>query len=296
MGWRDSAGGWRRFAAKRGYVDGMKIIDSLAPLCTTVAALFLAVAPLGCLDDASAESDETVGANEAGLEAPAAADLALTDATVVANDLGPDNTQRKHVTNFKWTGGKATVGMGMGRGMYQWIEQSSKAGSLSVVGTDERGARRRVDWQVGRVAELDFTDLTVSSPRTAAAAALTFEGSTYAEAPLGKDPAAVEAAAVGWRVTVPGVAPSRVLALRSTRFHSDDGGASWEGTVEIDIQGSSSVAVSSDVTVDYLDDRGGWLSGVVFSPKQRGTSVAHGSYVTATIAPDRITFVAEPPK
>jgi len=50
------------------------------------------------------------------------------EADIAANDLGPDNMQKKHVTNFKWTGGKATVGIGMGRGMYEWIEQSFKKG------------------------------------------------------------------------------------------------------------------------------------------------------------------------
>lgn len=48
---------------------------------------------------------------------------------VQANDLGPDNMQKKHVTNFKWTGGKASVGIGMGRGMYEWIKLSFDKGS-----------------------------------------------------------------------------------------------------------------------------------------------------------------------
>jgi len=50
------------------------------------------------------------------------------EADIVANDLGPDNYQKKHVSNFKWTGGKATVGMGMGKGMYTWIKQSFDKG------------------------------------------------------------------------------------------------------------------------------------------------------------------------
>ena len=45
------------------------------------------------------------------------------EADVVANDLGPDNVQKKHVSNIKWTAGKATVGIGMGKGMYDWIKQ-----------------------------------------------------------------------------------------------------------------------------------------------------------------------------
>jgi hypothetical protein len=50
------------------------------------------------------------------------------EADIVANDTGPDNVQKKHVANFKWTGGKATVGMGMGKGMYTWIKQSFDKG------------------------------------------------------------------------------------------------------------------------------------------------------------------------
>jgi hypothetical protein len=46
------------------------------------------------------------------------------EADVVSHDLGPDNIQKKHVANIKWTPGKATVGIGMGNGMYRWIKQS----------------------------------------------------------------------------------------------------------------------------------------------------------------------------
>jgi hypothetical protein len=46
------------------------------------------------------------------------------EADIVANDLGPDNVQKKHVSNIKWTPGKATVGIGMGKGMYDWIRAS----------------------------------------------------------------------------------------------------------------------------------------------------------------------------
>jgi hypothetical protein len=53
------------------------------------------------------------------------------EADIATNDLGPDNIQKKHVTNFKWTGGKATVGIGMGQGMYSWIKQSFDKGHSS---------------------------------------------------------------------------------------------------------------------------------------------------------------------
>jgi len=53
------------------------------------------------------------------------------EADIATNDLGPDNIQKKHVTNFKWTGAKATVGIGMGKGMYDWIKQSFDKGHSS---------------------------------------------------------------------------------------------------------------------------------------------------------------------
>jgi len=57
------------------------------------------------------------------------------EADIVANDLGPDNTQKKHVANIKWTAGKATVGMGMGKGMYDWIRASFDKGYLTKNGS-----------------------------------------------------------------------------------------------------------------------------------------------------------------
>src|SRR5256885_7003833 len=57
------------------------------------------------------------------------------EAEIVANDLGPDNVQKKHVANIKWTPGKATVGIGMGKGMYDWIKASFEKGYLTKTGT-----------------------------------------------------------------------------------------------------------------------------------------------------------------
>ena len=68
------------------------------------------------------------------------------EADIVANDLGPDNIQKKHVANIKWTPGKATVGIGMGKGMYDWIKRRStratqpKSGSLHVGRLQLQGA------------------------------------------------------------------------------------------------------------------------------------------------------------
>lgn len=53
------------------------------------------------------------------------------EADIATNDLGPDNVQKKHVSNIKWTPGKATVGMGMGKGMYDWMKASFDKGYLT---------------------------------------------------------------------------------------------------------------------------------------------------------------------
>ena len=57
------------------------------------------------------------------------------EADIVANDLGPDNMQKKHVSNIKWTPGKATVGIGMGKGMYEWIRAAFDKGYVTKNGT-----------------------------------------------------------------------------------------------------------------------------------------------------------------
>lgn len=46
------------------------------------------------------------------------------EADIAENKLGPDNLVKKNVANIKWTPGKATVGIGMGKGMYDWIKQA----------------------------------------------------------------------------------------------------------------------------------------------------------------------------
>ena len=57
------------------------------------------------------------------------------EADIVSNDLGPDNVQKKHVANVKWTPGKATVGIGMGKGMYDWIKAAFDKGYVTKNGT-----------------------------------------------------------------------------------------------------------------------------------------------------------------
>ncbi len=56
-------------------------------------------------------------------------------ADIVANDLGPGPTPKKHVAGVAWTPGRATIGLGMGQAMYEWIKQSFDQGPLTQDGT-----------------------------------------------------------------------------------------------------------------------------------------------------------------
>jgi hypothetical protein len=71
---------------------------------------------------------------------------------VVNNDLGPDNIQKKHIANIKWTAGKCSVGAGMGKGMHDWIQKSfdksyePQSGSFTAADFDYK-AQARIDFQ-----------------------------------------------------------------------------------------------------------------------------------------------------
>jgi hypothetical protein len=80
------------------------------------------------------------------------------EADVVANDLGPDNIQKKHVANIKWTAGKATVGIGMGKGMYDWIKQSFDKSYEPKNGSFVNG-----DFNYKAQSRLDFEDALITS-------------------------------------------------------------------------------------------------------------------------------------
>jgi hypothetical protein len=101
------------------------------------------------------------------------------EADVVVNDLGPDNVQKKHVSNIKWTAGKATVGIGMGKGMYEWIKQSfdkayePKKGRL-VSGDFNYKAQSALDFEDALITEVVVPKLDGSS-KDAAYLDITFE-------------------------------------------------------------------------------------------------------------------------
>jgi hypothetical protein len=80
------------------------------------------------------------------------------EADVVANDLGPDNVQKKHVANIKWTPGKATVGIGMGKGMYDWIKAAFDKGYIT-----KNGSFTAADFNYKAQSRLDFMNALITS-------------------------------------------------------------------------------------------------------------------------------------
>src|SRR5262245_61789931 len=77
---------------------------------------------------------------------------------LITNDLGPDNVQKKNIGNFKWTAGKATVGMGMGKGMYDWIKASFDKSYFP-----NHGAVISGDFNYKAQSRLDFKDALITS-------------------------------------------------------------------------------------------------------------------------------------
>jgi hypothetical protein len=80
------------------------------------------------------------------------------EADIVANDLGPDNMQAKHVANIKWTPGKITVGAGMGKGMYDWIKQSFEKAYVP-----KNGTVTAADFNFKAQTELTFQNALITS-------------------------------------------------------------------------------------------------------------------------------------
>jgi tail tube protein gp19 len=80
------------------------------------------------------------------------------EADIVSHDLGPDNMQKKNVANIKWTPGKATIGIGMGKGMYDWIKASFDKGFLTKNGSFTAG-----DFNYKAQSRLDFMNALITS-------------------------------------------------------------------------------------------------------------------------------------
>ncbi len=80
------------------------------------------------------------------------------EADIVENDLGPDNVQKKHVSNIKWTPGKATIGIGMGKGMYDWIKAAFDKGYIT-----KNGAFTAADFNYKAQSRLNFMNALITS-------------------------------------------------------------------------------------------------------------------------------------
>lgn len=94
------------------------------------------------------------------------------EADIVPNDLGPDNVQKKHVANVKWTPGKATVGIAMGKGLYDWIklsfDKSSEQRSGSFVAADfNYKATSRLEFQQALITSVTVPKLDGASKEAA---------------------------------------------------------------------------------------------------------------------------------
>jgi hypothetical protein len=57
------------------------------------------------------------------------------EADIVTNDLGPATIQKKHVAGIKWTPAKATIAIGVGKEMYNIIQQALDANQKPFDGT-----------------------------------------------------------------------------------------------------------------------------------------------------------------
>jgi hypothetical protein len=80
------------------------------------------------------------------------------EADVVTHDLGPDNVQKKGVSTIKWTPGKATIGIGMGKAMYDWIKLS-----FDKAYEPRSGAFISGDFNYKAQSRLDFYDALITS-------------------------------------------------------------------------------------------------------------------------------------
>jgi len=80
------------------------------------------------------------------------------EADIVSNDLGPDNVQKKHVANIKWTPGKATIGIGMGKEMYEWIQAAFDKGYIT-----QDGAVTAADFNYKAMSVQEFKSALITS-------------------------------------------------------------------------------------------------------------------------------------
>ena len=98
---------------------------------------------------------DIAGAPVGSLKAVSGLDM-LAD--IVTNDLGGGAMPAKHVANVQWTPGRATIGIGMGKGMYDWIKASFDHGASRSDGTLATG-----DFNFKERSLLTFSDALLTS-------------------------------------------------------------------------------------------------------------------------------------
>jgi len=79
------------------------------------------------------------------------------EADIIANDMGPDNVQKKHVGNWKWTPAKASIGIGMGKGMYDWIRAAFDKGYIT-----KNGSFTSADFNYKAQSQLTFLNALIT--------------------------------------------------------------------------------------------------------------------------------------
>lgn len=91
---------------------------------------------------------------------------------IVTNDLGPDNVQMKNMANIKWTPAKCTVGVGMAKDIYDWMEAAFKKsyrtmeGAFTVADFNGR-ATSRIDFYNALITGITVPKLDGSSKEAA---------------------------------------------------------------------------------------------------------------------------------
>lgn len=91
---------------------------------------------------------------------------------IITNDLGPDNIQMKNMANIKWTPAKCTVGMGMAKGIYDWMSAAfekayvTKHGSFTVADFDGK-ARSRIEFSNALITSITVPKLDGASKEAA---------------------------------------------------------------------------------------------------------------------------------
>lgn len=134
---------------------------------------------------------------------------------------------KKHVANFAWTSGRATVGVGMGKGMVDWIRQSfdtgsdARSGSVKVADASGRLVKSTLSFTDARITEVTVPRLDASS-KDAAYFDIAFDAervswSTGGGGSLVQKPGAVRksASCSNFRIEIGRLPCARVAAIES---------------------------------------------------------------------------------